>query len=158
MLICILHLFFFDCVGIQWICLSLSDNKLLKRQQLVHSLLQTPPVTVCHIMSCLSKTNICTCGHAQLCWLCHIIQSDIFNVYQSPAPLFYSFYLSFSALCQHKRPSQLQQSPFPLFVSSSWCGCCYRCYAQIIGPFIFRVLGYLYPLEEPYDLLFVRFI
>ena len=62
-------------------------------------------------MSFLGKTTFCTSGHAQPCWLCWVIQSDMLNIYHSPTHMFLSLCLSLPALCQLQRLSQLQQSP-----------------------------------------------
>ena len=45
---------------------SLLPDKLADIQQLALSLLQTPHVTVCRVMSFLGKANICNNGHSQL--------------------------------------------------------------------------------------------
>ena len=37
----------------------------------------------------------------------------------------------------------------PLKMSSSWCGCHYRCYAQLWGLLIFRILELPYPVVVP---------
>ena len=79
---------------------SLSSDKLLKIWQLATSLLQTQSVTVHQIMSFLGKTSFCASGNAQLHHLCHVIQSDMLNVYHSQPHLFCSFHLSFPPFCQ----------------------------------------------------------
>ena len=56
----------------------------------------------------------CVNEHAQLDRLCHIIQSNMLNVYHSPAHLFFSFYLSLPTQCWLQRLSQLWQYPVPL--------------------------------------------
>ena len=55
---------------------SLPPDKLADIQQPALSLLQTPHVTVCEVMSFVSKANFCTSGHSQLHHLCRVIQSD----------------------------------------------------------------------------------
>ena len=89
-------------------CVSLLSNKLLEIQQLAHDLLQRKPITVHQAMSILHKTTFCAHGQAQLCQLCHVIQSIMLNVYPSRAQLFLSFHLSLPAQCGHKWLSQLQ--------------------------------------------------
>ena len=44
---------------------SLPPDRLADIQQLALSLLQTPHVIVCKVMSFLGKANICTNGHSQ---------------------------------------------------------------------------------------------
>ena len=70
--------------------ISLPSDKLIETQQLAHALLQRQPVTVHQVMSLLGKTTLCAIEHAHLCWLCHVIQSGILNVYYSPAHFFLS--------------------------------------------------------------------
>ena len=53
---------------------SLPPDKLADIQQLALSLLHTPHVTVCKVMSFLGKANFCTNGHSQLWCLCRVIQ------------------------------------------------------------------------------------
>ena len=65
-------------------------------------------------MSFLDKANFCTNGHSKLWRLCHVIQSDMLTVYQSPTHLFSPVHFSFSSLCQLEQLSHLQQSPVPL--------------------------------------------
>ena len=77
------------------------------------------------------------------------------NVYHSPAHLFLSFHLSLPAQHHLQRLSQLQQSPFPLyFPFQMWLSLLML--HPIIGPFIFRVLGFLYPVVEPDQILCAR--
>ena len=88
---------------------------------------------------------------------CVVSFSDMLNVYHSPAHLFCSFHFSLPALHQLKILSQLQQSPvtsqFPLLdvvngidATPNHCA------------FYFRVLGCLYPLMDPGQILCTRFI
>ena len=76
-------------LGLCWeivdMSVSLPTDKFLQIQHLAHSLLQRQPVTVHHIMSFLCKTTFCASGLVQLCQFCHVIQSDMFNVYHSLA-------------------------------------------------------------------------
>ena len=78
----------FTLLGLCWdtVCMSVSlpPDKLADIQQLALSLLHTPHVTVCKVMSFLGKANFCTNGHSQLQHLCRVIQSDMLSVYHSP--------------------------------------------------------------------------
>ena len=56
---------------------SLPSDKHIEIQQLANALLQRQPITVQQVMAFL--TTSCASGHAQHCWLCHDIQSDILN-------------------------------------------------------------------------------
>ena len=92
---------FWDCIGIQWICLSLlPSEKLLEIQQLAHDLLQRKSVKVYWVMSFLGKTTFCASGHTQFYQLCHVIQSDMLIVYHLKDHFFLSFHLSLPALHQ----------------------------------------------------------
>ena len=88
---------------------SLSSHTWSEIWLLVHSLLQTQPVTVCQVMSFLGKANFYANEHSQLQQLCHFIQTHV-ECYHSS-----SFYFSISAWCQLQTLSQLQQSPVPLW-------------------------------------------
>ena len=86
---------------------SLPSNKCIEIQQLAHALLLSQPIFCAH-------------GHAQLCQLCHVIQSDMLSLYQSPIHLFIYFHLSLLLQHQLLRLSQLQQTLAPynfLFLS-----------------------------------------
>ena len=87
---------------------SLPPDKLVDIQQLALSLLQTTHVKVHKVMSFLGKANYCTNGHSQLCCLCHVIQSDMFSVYQSPTQLFSCVHFSISSLLQLEWLANLQ--------------------------------------------------
>ena len=93
---------------------SLPPDKLVDIQQLVLSLLQTKPVTVCQVISFLGMANFCANGHSQLQRLCLVIQSDMLTVYYSPINLCSSVHFSFSALCQLEQLSHLQPSSVSL--------------------------------------------
>ena len=130
-------------VGIlSYMSVSLPPDKLADIQQLALSLLQTAHVTVCKIMSFLGKANFCTNGHSQLHRLCSVIQSDMLCIYHSPTQLFSHFHFSISSLHQLKQLANLQQSPLPDVVIATDA-------TPLIGPFIFRDLGYLYQLVVP---------
>ena len=77
---------------------SLPPDKLSDIQQLALSLLQTPHVTVCKVMSFLGKPNFCTNGHSQLHPLRCVIQSDMLSVYHSLTQLFLHVHFSLSSL------------------------------------------------------------
>ena len=66
--LCLSHSFTF--LGLCWdtVCMSVSlpPDKLADIQQLALSLLHTPHVTVCKVMSFFGKANFCTNGHSQL--------------------------------------------------------------------------------------------
>ena len=108
----------FTFLGLCWdtVCMSVSlpPDKLADIQQLALSLLQTPHVTVCKVISFLHKANFCTNSHSQLHHLCHVIQSDMLSVYHSPTQLFSCVHFSLSSLCQLEWLAHLQQSPVPL--------------------------------------------
>ena len=140
----------FTFLGLCWdtVCMSVSlpPDKLADIQQLALSLLHTPHVTVHKVMSFLGKANFCTNGHSHFQHLYCVIQSDMLSVYHSPTQLF-------SCVL------------FPLYVN--WNGCLtynkllFHCTFHflmwslllmlhpLIGPFIFRDLGYLYQLVVP---------
>ena len=92
---------------------SLLSENLLKIQKLAHAFLQRQPVALHQCMSFLGKATFCVNGHAQLCQLCHVIQSDILNIHHSLSHLFLSFHLSLPVQC-HVQRSQLQQRLVPL--------------------------------------------
>ena len=64
--------------GVCWdtvnMSVSLPPVKLADIQQLALSLLQTQHVTVCQVMSFLSRVNFCSDDHSQLGQLCCVIQ------------------------------------------------------------------------------------
>ena len=99
-------------------------------------------------MSFLGKANFCTSGHSQLQCLSHVIQSDMLSVDHSPRQLFSCVHFSLSSLHQLEQLSTLQQSPVPLQFPLTDVVIATDATA-LIGPFIFRVLGYLYQLVVP---------
>ena len=105
-------------LGLCWdtvhMSVSLPPDKLADIQQLALSLLQTPHVTVCRVMSFLGKANFYTNGHSQLQCLCHVIQSGMLCVFHSPTQLFSCVYFSLSSLCQLEWLTHWQQSLVPL--------------------------------------------
>ena len=108
----------FSFLGLCWdtVCMSVSlpPDKLADIQQLALSLLWTPHVTVCKVMSFLGKANFCTNSHAQLNHLCCVIQIDMLHIYHSPTQLFSHVRFSLSSLCQLEQLAHLQQSLVPL--------------------------------------------
>ena len=96
------------------ISVSVPSDELLEIHLLAHSLLQRQPVTVHNVMSFLGKMTFCVDRHTQIHKFCHVIQSDVLNVYHSPANLFVSFHLFLPA------ESQLQQL-FQLWQNQSLC-------------------------------------
>ena len=67
---------------------SLPSDKHIEIQHLAHALLQGQPITVHKVMSVLGKTTFHANGHAQLCQLCSVIQSDMLNVNHPPVHFF----------------------------------------------------------------------
>ena len=108
----------FTFLGLCWdtvhMSVSLPPDKLADIQQLALSLLHTPHVKVCKVMSFLGKANFCINGHSQLRQLCRVIQSDMLSVYHSPTHLFSRVHFSPSSLRQLDQLAHLQQSPVPL--------------------------------------------
>ena len=94
----------FTFLGLCWdtahMSISLPPDKLADIQQLALSLLHTPHVMVCKVMSFLGKANFCINGHSQLWRLCRVIQSDMLSVYHSPTHLFSHVHFSPSSLRQ----------------------------------------------------------
>ena len=84
---------------------SLAYDNLPAIMQLAHSLLQTQPATVCHIMF-LGKVNFHMNRHAQLYHLRHVIESSLLNVYHS------------TALCQLQRLAHCSRFQFLVIPSS----------------------------------------
>ena len=157
--ICLSQTFCF--LGLCWdtvhMSVSLPCDKLADIQQLALSLLQTPHVTVCRVMSFLGEANICTNGHSQLQHLGCVIQSGMLSVYLSPTQLFLHVHFSLSSLCQLEWLAHLQQSAVPLqFPFLMWLLLLMP--HPLIGPFIFRALGYLYWLVVPGWVLCVELI
>ena len=103
----------FTFLGLCWdtvhMSVSLPPNTLAHIQQLALSLLQTPHVTVCKVMSFLGKANFVPMATPNC-----VIQSDMLSVYHSPMQLFSVVQFSLSSLCQLEWLAQLQQSPVPL--------------------------------------------
>ena len=76
---------------------SLPPDKLADIQQLALSLLCTPHVIVCKVMSSLGKAIFCTNGHSRLWHLRCVIQSDMLSVYHSPTQLCSHVHFSLSS-------------------------------------------------------------
>ena len=153
-----LHFSFFGLFcDIMKISLSLPSDKLLEIQQLAHSLLQRQPVAVHQAMSFLGKAIFCANGLAQLCQLCSVIQSSMLNVYHSSVHFcFISFIqhqgsISFGDCLTCSRIQSLCNFLFLVWVSLHMLN-------LIIRPFIFRILGSLYSVLEPGQVLSAKFI
>ena len=93
---------------------SLPPDKLADIQQLALSLLKTPNVTVCRVMSFLGKAYFCNNGHSQLWCICCVIQSDMLHIYHSSTQLFSHVHLSLSSLCQLEWLAHFWQRLVPL--------------------------------------------
>ena len=107
-------------------------------------------------MSFLCRSTFCASPHVQLCWLCHVIQTNMLHVYHSPAHLFLSTYL------------------FQLCIRSEGSLSCNRILSPcnflflmllllfmlhtIIRPFIFRVLGFPSHVVAPVLVLCASYI
>ena len=110
------------------------------------SLLERQPVTCHQDMSYLGKTTYFVNGYAQLCQLCFVIQSDMLNVYHSPAHI-HSFFSPFSSNIKSALETvAVEASPFA--ISSTQCGYYYRWYTQLLG-FHFQGSGFPYPVVKP---------
>ena len=105
----------FTFLGLCWdtvhMSVSLPPDKLADFQQLALSLLWTPYVTVCRVMSFLGKAKFYTTGHSHLLHLCCVIQSGILGVYHSPTQLFSCVHFSLSSFRQLEQLAILLQSP-----------------------------------------------
>ena len=67
------------------------------------------------IKTCHLKRPFCANGHAQLYWFCHVLQSNILNVYHFSISFISTYvHLSLSAWHQLWRLSRFQQSAVPL--------------------------------------------
>ena len=123
------------------------------------SLLQTQPVTVCQVMSLLGKANFCVNGHSQLWRLCHVIQSDMLTVYDSPTLCFLLFTFPFQHYVNWNDYLICNRAQF-------LCNChLLMCLWLLLlmphplfGPFIFRDLGFHYQLVDPGLILCVGLI
>ena len=136
-------------LGLCWetvhMSVSLPPDKLADIQWLALSLVWTQHVTVCIVMSFLGKANFCTSGTSQLQHLCHVIESDMVCVYHSPNHLFshinfpFSHYINWNGWLICNRAQFLCNFHFLM-----WLLLLMPC--PLIGPFVFRDLGYLYQL------------
>ena len=108
-------------------------------------------------MTFLGKANFCTNGHSQLCRLCRVIQSDVLCIYHSLTQLFSLVHFSLFSLCELEQLAHLQQSPVPLQFPLPDVSLLLMA-PPIIGPFIFRDLGYLNQLVVPGQVPCVRLI
>ena len=91
------------------------------------------------VMSFLGKITICTNGHAQLHWLCHVIQGDMLSLYCSWAHLFLSFHLFSSASSAWETCLSCGKVQF-LFDFLFMIRLSLQMLCPITGPFIFRFL------------------
>ena len=78
-------------------CVSLLSAKLNDIQQLAHTLFQRQSVIINQVRSLFCKANFCVRGHVQLHPLCHLIQSDMLNVYYCSTHII-SFFFTFLSL------------------------------------------------------------
>ena len=133
----------FGFLGLCWDTVHMSvsslTDKLADIQQLAHSLLQSPHVTVCRVMSFLGKANFCTSGHSQLWCLCLVIQSDIFSILPT-------LYINWNSCLICNRAQFLCNFLFLMWLLLLMPH-------PLIGPFIFRDLVYLYQLVDPGQVL-----
>ena len=120
----------------------LPPDNLADFQQLALSLLQTPYVTVCRVMSFLGKAKFYTTGQSHLLHLSCVIQNVILGVYLSPTQLFSCVHFSLSSFRPLEQLAILLQSPLHCnFHFLMWS--LLLILLPLIGPFIFRDLGYL---------------
>ena len=137
---------------------SLWSNKLTEIQQLAHALLQRWPVTIHQVMLFLGKTTFCANGHAQLRWLCCVIQIDMFNVHHSLAHLFLSFHLSSSYSTSAPNNVSVMPVSGSLVISCCWCCYHYQCYAPSLGLLYSGIWGSHLLFLAPSLVLCARFI
>ena len=133
--------FFWPMLEYSW-HLSLPSDKLIEFLQLVHALLHRQPV---QIMSFLGKPTFCADGHAQLCWLCHVIQSDMLKVYYSLAHFFLFFTFLFLFCISFRGCLNGNSVQYPCnFLFMIWL--LLLMLHPIMWPFIFRVLQFPSPV------------
>ena len=144
-------------LGNPWTCLYLCAQINPLHRILAISLLHTQSVTVCQVMSFLARPNFVPVAMHILSayvlsfrvtywtfiihWLIYFVHLPFFS-WSASTPGFVS-------------PTAKYQSPV---ISPSLCDYHYRCDTQPMGFFIFRVLGHLYPLVMPHQILCVEFI
>ena len=113
-------------LGLCWdtvdMSVSLSSGEHLEIKQFTTSLLQTQSIRSCPFWA----RPIFVSSHAQFCHVCYVIQSDMLDVYHSPAHLF-CFHLSFQLGINSRVCLGYYNS---LMISPSWCGYYYRHYTQ----------------------------
>ena len=120
---------------------SLPSEKPKKIQQFLHALLKRQCITVNQAVSSLGETCLLChwiCKHLPLC---HVIQSDMLNVYHSPAHFFlftllFQYSVSSRGYLNCRRVWSLYNILFLQCLSLPML-------FTIIGPFIFRVLDFL---------------
>ena len=81
--------------------------------------------------SSFGKISFCASGYAQLCWICHVIQSDMLNIYHHLVYLYCSFHL-FSTYVSTPESFSATTKSCSLVIFSSWCG---KHYSQPLGLF-----------------------
>ena len=107
-------------------------------------------------MSFLGKTTFWANLHAQHCWLCHVIYSDMLNMYHSPAQLFLFTFLFQCNVSFRGCPDCIRVWSPCIVLFLMWLILLMLC--TIIGSLIFRVLGLLYPVMAPGLVLCTRCI
>ena len=121
----------------------LPSDKLLEIQQLPHSLLHMQHIMVHMVIFFWGKITFCANGHAQLCQLCCVIQSNILYVYHSPTHLLSPFTFLFLNGIGCLRSSRFQ----------SFCNFLFLPITGNATPnywvFYFQGSGFPYPLMEP---------
>ena len=134
---------------------SLPADKLIEIQQFAHALLQRQPIMVCPMISLLGKTTFYATGYVQLCQLCHIIQSDMLNVSHSPTHVCSLFTFLFQLCISSRGCLSCNRVQYPWNFLFLMC-LLLPVLCPIIGPFIFRVLGFLSPVVAPCLVLYTR--
>ena len=137
-------------------CVSLLPDRLEEKQRVGTFLVAdtTYYSSSGHVLS--GHANFCSSGYSQLWQWCHVIQSDMLNVYHSPPHLFSSFSVFiFSSVLTSETAPLASESRF-LTVPSSWF--CYCCECHTHSPSIFTILSFLCPWVAPGQALCAGFI
>ena len=100
---------------------SVPSHKHFEIWHMAHSFLKTQPVIIHKIVSYLGTANFCASGHAQLCWLYHVIQNGMLNVYHCLAHVFHSFNIFSPALYDPQMVSVATQYSSLQFPLPSYC-------------------------------------
>ena len=120
-------------------------------------MLQTQPLMVCPGHVLIGQDPFLCHGYMQFCQLCLVIQSDMLNLFHSPDHLLFFFPFFFSTQTWTSETvsvtveSDSLQFPLPDVVITTDARTIHRAC-------IWRVLGYLYPLVEPDQILCTSFI